>query len=181
MSRIGRAPITVPAGVEVKVDGQHVSVKGPKGALEMNVAPTMKVEVEAGVVHVTRPNDDKMNRSLHGLTRTLINNMVVGVSEGFSKTLEVNGVGYRASKEGKNLVLNVGYSHQVIMPETEDIQIDVPNPNQIIVKGIDKQKVGQYAAEIRAKKPPEPYKGKGIRYEGEVVKHKEGKAGKGKK
>ena len=118
MSRIGRAPITVPAGVEVKVDGQHVSVKGPKGALEMNVAPTMKVEVEAGVVHVTRPNDDKMNRSLHGLTRTLINNMVVGVSEGFSKTLEVNGVGYRASKEGKNLVLNVGYSHQVIMPET---------------------------------------------------------------
>ena len=121
MSRIGRAPITVPAGVEVKVDGQHVSVKGPKGALEMNVAPTMKVEVEAGVAHVTRPNDDKMNRSLHGLTRTLINNMVVGVSEGFSKTLEVNGVGYRASKEGKNLVLNVGYSHQVIMPETEDI------------------------------------------------------------
>ena len=181
MSRIGRAPITVPAGVEVKVDGQHVSVKGPKGALEMNVAPTMKVEVEAGVVHVTRPNDDKMNRSLHGLTRTLINNMVVGVSEGFSKTLEVNGVGYRASKEGKNLVLNVGYSHQVIMPETEDIQIDVPNPNQIIVKGIDKQKVGQYAAEIRGKKPPEPYKGKGIRYAGEVVKHKEGKAGKGKK
>ena len=149
MSRIGRAPITVPAGVEVKVDGQHVSVKGPKGALEMNVAPTMKVEVEAGVVHVTRPNDDKMNRSLHGLTRTLINNMVVGVSEGFSKTLEVNGVGYRASKEGKNLVLNVGYSHQVIMPETEDIQIDVPNPNQIIVKGIDKQKVGQFAAEVR--------------------------------
>ena len=159
MSRIGRAPITVPAGVEVKVDGQHVSVKGPKGALEMNVAPTMKVEVEAGVVHVTRPNDDKMNRSLHGLTRTLINNMVVGVSEGFSKTLEVNGVGYRASKEGKNLVLNVGYSHQVIMPETEDIQIDVPNPNQIIVKGIDKQKVGQFAAEVRGKRPPEPYKG----------------------
>ena len=157
MSRIGRAPITVPAGVEVKVDGQHVSVKGPKGALEMNVAPTMKVEVEAGVVHVTRPNDDKMNRSLHGLTRTLINNMVVGVSEGFSKTLEVNGVGYRASKEGKNLVLNVGYSHQVIMPETEDIQIDVPNPNQIIVKGIDKQKVGQFAAEVRGKRPPEPY------------------------
>ena len=181
MSRIGRAPITVPAGVEVKVDGQHVSVKGPKGALEMNVAPTMKVEVEAGVVHVTRPNDDKMNRSLHGLTRTLINNMVVGVSEGFSKTLEVNGVGYRASKEGKNLVLNVGYSHQVIMPETEDIQIDVPNPNQIIVKGIDKQKVGQFAAEVRGKRPPEPYKGKGIRYAGEVVKHKEGKAGKGKK
>ena len=177
MSRIGRAPITVPAGVEVKVDGQHVSVKGPKGALEMNVAPTMKVEVEAGVVHVTRPNDDKMNRSLHGLTRTLINNMVVGVSEGFSKTLEVNGVGYRASKEGKNLVLNVGYSHQVIMPETEDIQIDVPNPNQIIVKGIDKQKVGQVAAEVRGKRPPEPYKGKGIKYDHEVIRRKEGKTG----
>ena len=181
MSRIGRAPITVPAGVEVKVDGQHVSVKGPKGALEMNVAPTMKVEVEAGVVHVTRPNDDKMNRSLHGLTRTLINNMVVGVSEGFSKTLEVNGVGYRASKEGKNLVLNVGYSHQVIMPETEDIQIDVPNPNQIIVKGIDKQKVGQFAAEVRGKRPPEPYKGKGIKYVDEHIRRKEGKAGKGGK
>ena len=177
MSRIGRAPITVPAGVEVKVDGQHVSVKGPKGALEMNVAPTMKVEVEAGVVHVTRPNDDKMNRSLHGLTRTLINNMVVGVSEGFSKTLEVNGVGYRASKEGKNLVLNVGYSHQVIMPETEDIQIDVPNPNQIIVKGIDKQKVGQFAAEVRGKRPPDPYKGKGIKYDHEVIRRKEGKTG----
>lgn len=177
MSRIGRAPITVPAGVEVKVDGQHVSVKGPKGALEMNAAPTMKVEVEAGVVHVTRPNDDKMNRSLHGLTRTLINNMVVGVSEGFSKTLEVNGVGYRASKEGKNLVLNVGYSHQVIMPETEDIQIDVPNPNQIIVKGIDKQKVGQFAAEVRGKRPPEPYKGKGIKYDHEVIRRKEGKTG----
>ena len=177
MSRIGRAPITVTAGVEVKVDGQHVSVKGPKGALEMNVAPTMKVEVEAGVVHVTRPNDDKMNRSLHGLTRTLINNMVVGVSEGFSKTLEVNGVGYRASKEGKNLVLNVGYSHQVIMPETEDIQIDVPNPNQIIVKGIDKQKVGQFAAEVRGKRPPEPYKGKGIKYDHEVIRRKEGKTG----
>ena len=177
MSRIGRAPITVPAGVEVKVDGQHVSVKGPKGALEMNVAPTMKVEVEAGVVHVTRPNDDKMNRSLHGLTRTLINNMVVGVSEGFSKTLEVNGVGYRASKEGKNLVLNVGYSHQVIMPETEDIQIDVPNPNQIIVKGIDKQKVGQFAAEVCGKRPPEPYKGKGIKYDYEVIRRKEGKTG----
>ena len=177
MSRIGRAPITVPAGVEVKVDGQHVSVKGPKGALEMNVAPTMKVEVEAGVVHVTRPNDDKMNRSLHGLTRTLINNMVVGVSEGFSKTLEVNGVGYRASKEGTNLVLNVGYSHQVIMPETEDIQIDVPNPNQIIVKGIDKQKVGQFAAEVRGKRPPEPYKGKGIKYDHEVIRRKEGKTG----
>ena len=162
MSRIGRAPITIPAGVEVKVDGQHVAVKGPKGALEMNVAPTMKVEVEAGVIHVSRPNDAKENRSLHGLTRTLVNNMVVGVSEGFSKTLEVNGV---------------GYPHQVIMPETEDIQIEVPNPNQIIVKGIDKQKVGQFAAEVRGKRPPEPYKGKGIKYDYEVVRRKEGKTG----
>ena len=177
MSRIGRAPITIPAGVEVKVDGQHVAVKGPKGALEMNVAPTMKVEVEAGVIHVSRPNDAKENRSLHGLTRTLVNNMVVGVSEGFSKTLEVNGVGYRAAKEGKNLVLDVGYSHQVIMPETEDIQIEVPNPNQIIVKGIDKQKVGQFAAEVRGKRPPEPYKGKGIKYDYEVIRRKEGKTG----
>lgn len=177
MSRIGRTPITVPAGVEVKVDGQHVAVKGPKGALEMNVAPTMKVEVEAGVIHVSRPDDAKENRSLHGLTRTLVNNMVIGVSEGFSKTLEVNGVGYRAAKEGKNLVLNVGYSHQVIMPETEDIQIEVPNPNQIIVKGIDKQKVGQFAAEVRGKRPPEPYKGKGIKYDYEVVRRKEGKTG----
>lgn len=180
MSRIGRAPITVPAGVEVKVDGQHVAVKGPKGALEMNVAPTMKVEVEAGVIHVSRPDDAKENRSLHGLTRTLVNNMVIGVSEGFSKTLEVNGVGYRAAKEGKNLVLNVGYSHQVIMPETEDIQIEVPNPNQIIVKGIDKQKVGQFAAEVRGKRPPEPYKGKGIKYTTEVIRRKVGKTG-GKK
>ena len=177
MSRIGRAPITVPAGVEVKVDGTLVSVKGPKGALELNVAPTMKVEVEAGVVTVSRPNDEKMNRSLHGLTRTLVSNMIVGVSEGFTKTLEVNGVGYRAAKEGKNLVLNVGYSHQIIMPETEDIQIEVPNPNQIIIKGIDKQKVGQFAAEVRGKRPPEPYKGKGIKYDYEVVRRKEGKTG----
>ena len=177
MSRIGRAPITVPAGVEVKVDGNLVAVKGPKGALEMSVAPTMKVEVEAGVVTVSRPNDEKKNRALHGLTRTLINNMVIGVSEGFSKTLEVNGVGYRAAKEGKNLVLNVGYSHQIIMPETEDIQIEVPNPNQIIIKGIDKQKVGQFAAEVRGKRPPEPYKGKGIKYDYEVIRRKEGKTG----
>ena len=177
MSRIGRAPITVPAGVEVKVDGTLVSVKGPKGALEMNVAPTMKVEVEAGVVTVSRPNDEKMNRSLHGLTRTLVNNMIVGVSEGFTKTLEVNGVGYRAAKEGKNLVLNVGYSHQIVVPDTDDVQTEVPNPNQIIVKGIDKQKVGQFAAEVRGKRPPEPYKGKGIKYDYEVIRRKEGKTG----
>ena len=177
MSRIGRAPITVPAGVEVKVSGSHVEVKGPKGALAMDVAPTMKVELDAGVIHVTRPDDEKQSRSLHGLTRTLVANMVKGVSEGFSKTLEVNGVGYRASKEGKNLVLNIGYSHAVVMPETEDIQIEVPNPNQIIVKGIDKQKVGQFAAEVRGKRPPEPYKGKGIKYDYEVVRRKEGKTG----
>ena len=177
MSRIGRAPITVPAGVEVNVDGQKIAVKGPKGQLEMTAAPTMKVEVDAGVITVSRPNDEKMNRSLHGLTRTLINNMVVGVSEGYTKTLEINGVGYRAAKEGKNLVLNIGYSHQVIVPDTDDVQTEVPDPNKIIVKGIDKQKVGQFAAEVRGKRPPEPYKGKGIKYDYEVVRRKEGKTG----
>ena len=177
MSRIGRAPITVPAGVEVKVDGQHVAVKGPKGALEMNVAPTMKVEVEAGVIHVSRPNDAKENRSLHGLTRSLVNNMVIGVTHGFEKKLEINGVGYRAAKEGKNLVLNIGYSHQVTVPETEDIQIDVPDASHIVTKGIDKQKVGQITAEVRGKRPPEPYKGKGIKYDYEVIRRKEGKTG----
>ena len=177
MSRIGRAPIVLPAGVEVKVDGQHVTVKGPKGELSMNAAPSIKVEVSEGVVHVSRPDDTKENRSLHGLTRSLVHNMVIGVSEGFKKTLEVNGVGYRAAKEGKNLVLNIGYSHQVIVPETEDIQIEVPGPNQIVIKGIDKQKVGQHAAEVRGKRPPEPYKGKGIKYDYEVVPRKEGKTG----
>ena len=177
MSRIGRAPIVLPAGVEVKVDGQHVTVKGPKGELSMNAAPSVKVEVSEGVVHVSRPDDTKENRSLHGLTRSLVHNMVIGVSEGFKKTLEVNGVGYRAAKEGKNLVLNIGYSHQVIVPETEDIQIEVPGPNQIVIKGIDKQKVGQFAAEVRGKRPPEPYKGKGIKYDYEVVRRKEGKTG----
>ena len=177
MSRIGRAPIVLPAGVEVKVDGQHVTVKGPKGELSMNAAPSIKVEVSEGVVHVSRPDDAKENRSLHGLTRSLVHNMVIGVSEGFKKTLEVNGVGYRAAKEGKNLVLNIGYSHQVIIPETEDIQIEVPGPNQIVIKGIDKQKVGQFAAEVRGKRPPEPFKGKGIKYDYEVVRRKEGKTG----
>ena len=177
MSRIGRAPIVLPAGVEVKVDGQHVTVKGPKGELSMNAAPSIKVEVSEGVVHVSRPDDAKEYRSLHGLTRSLVHNMVIGVSEGFKKTLEVNGVGYRAAKEGKNLVLNIGYSHQVIVPETEDIQIEVPGPNQIVIKGIDKQKVGQFAAEVRGKRPPEPYKGKGIKYDYEVVRRKEGKTG----
>ena len=178
MSRIGRAPITVPAGVEVKVDERnHITVKGPKGTLERDLVPQIKIDVDAGVIHVTRPDDEKQTRSLHGLTRTLVANMVHGVTEGFSKTLEVNGVGYRAAKEGKKLVLNVGYSHQIEVEDTEDVSTEVPNPNTVIVNGIDKQKVGQFAADIRAKRPPEPYKGKGIKYSDEVVRHKEGKTG----
>jgi len=178
MSRIGRAPITIPAGVELKItEGNHVTVKGPKGTLERQLAPQMSLEVEGNVVHVKRPNDEKQNRSLHGLTRTLLNDMFVGVTEGFSKTLEIQGVGYRAAKEGKNLVMNLGFSHQVIIPETEDIQIEVPDANHVVIKGIDKQKVGQFAADTRKKRPPEPYKGKGIRYQGEVVRIKEGKTG----
>ena len=182
MSRIGRAPITVPAGVEITVsENNHITVKGPKGTLERDLVPQIKVEVDAGTIHVTRPDDEKTNRSLHGLTRTLVANMVHGVTEGFSKTLEVNGVGYRAAKEGKQLVLNVGYSHQIEVEDTADVETEVPNANTVIVKGIDKQKVGQFAADIRAKRPPEPYKGKGIRYTGEYVRKKEGKTGKGKK
>ena len=177
MSRIGRAPIELPAGVDFKVEGKHVTVKGPKGTLEMDVVPQIDVNVEGNVVHVTRPSDEKTYRSLHGLTRTLIHNMVVGVTQGFQKTLEINGVGYRAQKEGKNLVLNLGFSHPVTVSETDDIQIDVPNPNQVVIKGIDKQKVGQFAAEVRGKRPPEPYKGKGIKYDYEVVRRKEGKTG----
>ena len=178
MSRIGRAPITIPAGVEVKVtEHNHITVKGPKGTLERDLVPSIKVEQDGNVLHVTRPNDSKENRSLHGLTRTLVDNMVVGVTHGFEKKLEINGVGYRAAKEGKNLVMNLGYSHQVIIPETEDIQIDVPDANHVVIKGIDKQKVGQFAADTRKKRPPEPYKGKGIRYQGEVVRIKEGKTG----
>ena len=182
MSRIGRMPITVPAGVEVTIaENNVVTVKGPKGTLTQALRPEMILEQGGSVIHVKRPSDDKLHCALHGMTRALLHNMVVGVSEGFKKELEINGVGYRASKEGKNLVMNLGFSHQVNIPDTEDCTIVWQDPNHFTVTGIDKQKVGQYAAEIRAKKPPEPYKGKGIRYEGEVVKHKEGKAGKGKK
>ena len=178
MSRIGRAPITVPAGVEVKVEeNNHITVKGPKGTIERDLVPQIKVEVDAGVIHVTRPNDEKANRSLHGLTRTLVSNMVIGVTEGFKKTLEVNGVGFRASKEGNKLVLNIGYSHPVNIEEIDGITIDVPNANTIVVNGIDKQQVGQFAADIRAKRPPEPYKGKGIKYADEVIRRKVGKTG----
>lgn len=178
MSRIGRAPITIPAGVELAItEGNHVTVKGPKGTLTRQVDPRMILEVEGNILHVKRPNDEKQNRALHGLTRSLLNDMVVGVTEGFSKTLEIQGVGYRAAKEGTNLVMNLGYSHQVIVPETADIQIDVPDANHVVIKGIDKQKVGQFAADTRKKRPPEPYKGKGIRYQNEVVRIKEGKTG----
>ena len=181
MSRIGRAPIEIPAGVEVTCNGNVVTVKGPKGTLLHNVHPDMTVTVEGNTIHVTRPSDDKMHRSLHGLTRTLIHNMIIGVTEGFSKTLEINGVGYRAAKQGKDLVLNIGYSHQVIVPETDGIAIEVPSPNKVVISGPDKQKVGQFAAQVREKRPPEPYKGKGIKYVDEHIRRKEGKAGKGGK
>lgn len=181
MSRIGIKPITVPAGVEVKVDGSVVTVKGPKGTLEKKFSKDMIIALEGSEVTVKRPSDDKNHRSLHGLTRTLIANMVEGVTNGYSKTLEIEGVGYRAAKQGNNLVMNLGFSHQVIVAETDGIKIDVPTANKIIVSGIDKQAVGQFACEIREKRPPEPYKGKGIRYEGEHIIRKEGKAGKGSK
>lgn len=181
MSRIGRLPIVVPAGVDVAIDGCAVTVKGPKGTLAATVHKNMKVTMDGNIVSVSRPDDDKLNRSLHGLTRTLVANMVTGVSEGFKKELEINGVGYRAAKQGTDLVLNVGYSHQVIMPEIDGITIDVPAPTRIVINGIDKQKVGQFAAEVYRKRPPEPYKGKGIKYAGQVIRRKEGKAGKGGK
>ena len=180
MSRIGRKPIAIPAGVTVTVDGNNVTVTGPKGTLNSTVNPAMNVAVEGATVVVSRPDDDAKNRSLHGLTRTLIANMVEGVTNGFTKELEVLGVGYRVAKQGKDLVMNLGYSNQVIMSENDDIKIEVPDPNKIKIIGIDKQKVGQFAAEVREKRPPEPYKGKGIRYVGEYVIRKEGKTGKGK-
>ncbi|MGN0503860.1 MAG: 50S ribosomal protein L6 [Ruminococcus sp.] len=178
MSRIGRKPINIPAGVEAKFENGVITVKGPKGTLTQKVHPNMDVQIDGAVITVARPDDQKENRSLHGLTRTLINNMVVGVSEGFKKELEVNGVGYRVQKQGKDLVMNLGYSHQVIMSDNEDITIEVPGPNKIIINGTDKQKVGQFAAEVRSKRPPEPYKGKGIKYVDEYIRRKEGKAGK---
>jgi large subunit ribosomal protein L6 len=178
MSRIGRKPIVIPAGVEVKLEGNHVTVKGPKGTLDSTIHPLMKLEMKDGEVVVSRPNDEKEARSLHGLSRTLVANMVQGVSEGFKKELEIQGIGYRAQKQGTNLVLNLGFSHPVTVAEKDGITIDVPEPTKIIVNGIDKQRVGQFAAEIREKRPPEPYKGKGIRYVGEFVIRKEGKAGK---
>lgn len=181
MSRIGRMPVSVPAGVEVKNENNLVTVKGPKGELSRQFSTELGIEVAEGVINVTRPSDDKRHRSLHGLTRTLIANMVEGVTNGYSKTLEIEGVGYRAAKSGNKITLNLGFSHPVEFEETDIIKLDVPAPNRIVVSGIDKQAVGQFAAEIREKRPPEPYKGKGIRYAGEHIIRKEGKAGKGKK
>ena len=178
MSRIGRAPITVPAGVEITLgDNNVVTVKGPKGTLTQQFNANMAIAMDNGVLTVSRPNDSKENRALHGLTRTLINNMVVGVTEGYKKELDVNGVGYRVAKEGSKLVMNLGYSHQVIMDEVPGITIEVPGPNKIIINGCDKQMVGQFAAEVREKRPPEPYKGKGIKYVDEVIRRKVGKTG----
>ena len=178
MSRIGRKPINIPAGVEVKFENGVLTAKGPKGTLTQSIHPNMQVEINGAEITVSRPDDNKLNRSLHGLTRTLIFNMMVGVSEGFKKELEVNGVGYRVQKQGKDLVMNLGYSHQVIMSDNDDITIEVPGPNKIIIHGADKQKVGQFAAEVRSKRAPEPYKGKCIKYVDEVIRRKEGKAGK---
>ena len=179
MSRIGRKPIVIPAGVEVKIDGETVKVTGPKGTLTQKVHTGLGLEMEGNELKVSRPSDDREFRSLHGLTRTLINNMVTGVTEGFKKELEISGVGYRAQKNGNELVLNVGYSNPVRILDTEMITTEVPNPQRIVVNGIDKQAVGQFAAEIRGVRPPEPYKGKGIHYVGEYIIRKEGKAGKG--
>lgn len=181
MSRIGRMPITVPAGVEVKNENNLITVKGPKGEITKQFSTELGIEVAEGTITVTRPSDDKKHRSLHGLTRTLIANMVEGVTNGYSKTLEIEGVGYRAAKQGTKVNLSLGFSHPVIIEETDAIKLDVPQPNKIVVSGIDKQAVGQFAAEIREKRPPEPYKGKGIRYAGERIIRKEGKSGKGKK
>jgi large subunit ribosomal protein L6 len=181
MSRIGKKPIAIPAGVEVKLDGNTVTVKGPKDTLTQTVHPNMEVKVEGTEILVTRPNDQKENRALHGLTRSLLANMVTGVTEGFTKELEINGVGYRAAMEGKTLVLTIGYSHLVKMETPDGLKCEVPAPNKIVISGADKQAVGQFAAEVRKQRPPEPYKGKGIKYADEHIRRKEGKAGKGGK
>ena len=177
MSRIGNAPITIPDGVEVKVDNKHITVKGPKGTLEREISPKMEISLDANVLTVKRPDDEPLNKSLHGLTRTLINNMIIGTTEGFERKLEVNGVGYRAQKKGNDLVLTLGYSHPVEMKAPEGISFEVEG-NIITVKGIDKEVVGQTAAVIRTKRPPEVYRGKGIKYVEETIRRKEGKAGK---
>lgn len=181
MSRIGNKPIAVPAGVEVKIDGSVVTVKGAKGTITKEFNPLMKISMEGTEIKVERPNDENLAKSLHGLTRTLISNMITGVTEGFKKELEINGVGYRCEKKGKDVIMNLGFSHQVVVSDTDDVKLEVPAPNKIVVTGIDKQKVGQCASEIRGKRPPEPYKGKGIKYVDEHIRRKEGKAGKGKK
>ena len=181
MSRIGRMPVSVPSGVDVTIDANTITVKGKNGTLTRQFPKELAVELDNGILSVKRFSDDKTHRALHGLTRALIANMVHGVTEGFVKTLNIEGVGYRAAKTGKDLVMTLGFSHQVIMTEPEGITFEVPDPNTILVKGIDKQRVGQIAAEVRGKRPPEPYKGKGIKYAGETIIRKEGKAGKGKK
>lgn len=178
MSRIGRTPIAIPAGVDIKVsDSNVVTVKGPKGSLETAITQDIDVAVDGAFINVTRRTDLPRHRSLHGLSRSLISNMVTGVTDGFKKELEINGVGFRATKEGKKLVMNLGFSHQVIVEEIDGITIDVPSQNRVTISGIDKQKVGQFAADIRKKRPPEPYKGKGVRYVNEIVRRKEGKTG----
>lgn len=182
MSRIGKMPITVPAGVTVTIEDNHVTVKGPKGELVRQINKNMKLTMDNGVITVERPDDEKESRSLHGLSRTLINNMIIGVTQGFSKTLEINGVGYRAAKQGQNINFTLGFSHPVVKEPPAGITFEVPAPNKIVVSGADKEVVGAVAADIRTLRPPEPYKGKGIRYEGEHVRRKIGKAGaKGKK
>ncbi|MBE6688184.1 MAG: 50S ribosomal protein L6 [Ruminococcaceae bacterium] len=178
MSRIGRMPVAIPAGVKVTLDGNVIKVKGPKGELTQALHSDMAINVTEKEITVTRPSEEKVHKSLHGLTRTLIYNMVVGVTEGYKKELEINGVGYRAQKSGKNVVLNLGFSHDVVIPEIAGITVDVPDPNHLVVSGADKQQVGQVAAEIRSKRPPEPYLGKGIKYTTETIRRKSGKAGK---
>ena len=181
MSRIGKKPVVIPAGVTVEIAaGNNVTVKGPKGTLSYTFHPDMILKLEGNVLTVERPDEEHLHKSLHGLTRTLLSNMVEGVANGYQKTLEINGTGYRAEKKGNQLVMRLGYSHEVIMEEKDGITIEVPGPNQVIVKGIDKQVVGQFAAEVRSKRPPEPYKGKGIKYSTEVIRRKAGKTG-GKK